>query len=277
MMVASLDPVGHTVSIVSIPRDLVDTPLGNGNVFGPKLNSLLGYADRNPDEFPQGGMRALQDAIGALLEIPIHYHARLDFGGFIKMVDAVGGVDVIVPKGFTDPTYDAYGFSTSGYGTGYSITAGPHHFDGINALAYARSRKALGESDFTRQARQQQILAALRDRATGGGSLLFALPDLLDAVGETIRSDVPVDKLPALAAIMEEVGRDDVTSVVIRSPLIRAKKTRYGDSQVADLARIRAVAAALFSEPGTPPQPWPTPKPTKAPKATATPKATPGS
>jgi len=77
-----------------------------------------------------------------------------------------------------------------------------------------------------------------------------------------------VDRLPQLAAVLEEVGRDDVTSVVIRSPLIRAKKTRYGDSQAPDLERIRAVAATLFTDPGTPPEPWPTPKPTKAPKAT---------
>jgi LCP family protein required for cell wall assembly len=272
MMVASLDPVGHTVSILSIPRDLIDTPLGNGDVFGPKLNSLMAYADNRPKEFPLGGMRALENAIGALLEIPIHYYARLDFGGFIKMVDAVGGVDVTVTKGFDDPTYDGYGFD----GRGYSIAAGEHHLDGANALAFARSRKALGESDFTRQARQQQILVALRDQATRGGSLLFALPELLDAIGETVSSDVPIDRLPALAAIMEEVGRDDVTNVVIRSPLVHPKKTRYGDSQAPDMARIRAVAAALFSAPGTPPTPWPTPKPTKPPKATPTPRPTPG-
>jgi LCP family protein required for cell wall assembly len=272
MMVASLDPVGHTVSIVSIPRDLIDTPLGNGDVFGPKLNSLMAYADNRPKEFPLGGMRALENAIGALLEIPIHYYARLDFGGFIKMVDAVGGVDVTVTKGFDDPTYDGYGFD----GRGYSIAAGEHHLDGANALAFARSRKALGESDFTRQARQQQILVALRDEATRGGSLLFALPELLDAIGETVSSDVPIDRLPALAAIMEEVGRDDVTNVVIRSPLVHPKKTRYGDSQAPDMGRIRAVAAALFSAPGTPPTPWPTPKPTKPPKATPTPRPTPG-
>jgi LCP family protein required for cell wall assembly len=217
-------------------------------------------------------MRALENAIGALLEIPIHYYARLDFGGFIKMVDAVGGVDVTVKQGFDDPTYDGYGFD----GRGYSIAAGEHHLDGANALAFARSRKALGESDFTRQARQQQILVALRDEATRGGSLLFALPELLDAIGETVSSDVPIDRLPALAAIMEEVGRDDVTNVVIRSPLVHPKKTRYGDSQAPDMARIRAVAAALFSAPGTPPTPWPTPKPTKPPKATPTPRPTPG-
>ena len=95
---------------------------------------------------------------------------------------------------------------------GFSITAGPHHLDGAAALAYARSRKALGESDFTRQARQQQILVALRAKVTRGGSLLFQLPELLDAVGETIRTDVPVDRLPDLAAIMDEVGKNDVTT-----------------------------------------------------------------
>ena len=258
------------MSIVSIPRDLIGTPLGNGDVFGPKLNSLMHFADSHPKDFPKGGLRTLEDAVGALLGIPIHYYASLDFDGFIKMVDAVGGVDVNVTKGFADPTYDGFGFES----TGYAIAAGPHHLDGANALAFARSRKAVGESDFTRQARQQQILLALRNQATRGGSLLFKLPDLLDAVGDTIRSDVPVDQLPALAAIMEEVGRDDVTSVVIRSPLVHPKKTSFGDSQAPDLAAIRAMAAKLFSAPGTAPAPWPTPKPTKAPKATAVPKAT---
>jgi LCP family protein required for cell wall assembly len=212
-------------------------------------------------------MRTLEDAAGALLQIPIHYYARLDFRGLIKVVDAVGGVDIVAPRAFEDPGYDGYGEGRKGF----SITAGPHHLDGADALAYARSRKALGESDFTRQARQQQILVALRGQVSRGGSLLFQLPDLLDAVGQTISSDMPVERLPELAAILEEVGKHDVTSVVIRSPLVHPKSTRYGDSQAPDLAAIRAVAAGLFTEPGTPPAPWPSPKPTKAPKATPKP------
>src|SRR6478752_2799684 len=94
MMVASLDPVGHTVSMVSIPRDLVNVPLKGGNEYGPKLNSLMSYADRHKDAFPAGGIAALEDAVGTLLQIPIHYYARIDFVGFIGMVDAVGGVDI---------------------------------------------------------------------------------------------------------------------------------------------------------------------------------------
>ena len=136
----------------------------------------------------------------------------------------------------------------------------PHHLDGPNALAFARSRKAAGESDFTRAARQQQILLALRDKVTSGGNLLFQLPGLLDAVGRTIRSDVPVDKLPALAAIMEEISHRNVVSAVIRFPLVHPKSTRYGDAQEPDLRAILAVAAGLFPAPGTPPKGWTPPK-----------------
>jgi len=252
MMVASLDPVGRSVSLLSVPRDLVNVPLGNGDRFGPKLNSLLGYADRHPDNFPQGGVRALEDAIGTLLEIPIHYYARLDFRGFMTMVDAVGGVDVTVARGFEDPGYDGFGFDSRGW----SITEGEHHLDGANALAFARSRKAAGESDFTRAARQQQILAAMRDQVSQAGSLLFELPALLDATADTVRSDVPVDQLPELAAILDEVGRDAMVSAVIRHPLVRSVSTRYGASLEPDVEAIRSMAAALFPEPGTPPKGW---------------------
>src|SRR4029077_1939012 len=112
----------------------------------PKLNSLMSYADRHPETFPNGGMWALQDAASALLGIPIHYYATMDMSGFIAMVDAVGGVDINVKKGFEDPKYDGYGTDQRGF----SITAGKHHLNGIEALAYARVRKAKGESDFTR-------------------------------------------------------------------------------------------------------------------------------
>ncbi|HET8785589.1 MAG TPA: LCP family protein, partial [Candidatus Limnocylindrales bacterium] len=151
MMVVSFDPVGKTASLVSLPRDIVNVPLGNGDEYGPKLNSLMSYADRHPKAFPAGGLATLQGAIGALLGIPIHYHATMEFEGFISMVDAVGGVDVDVAKAIDDPGYDGFGEGKRGW----SITAGRHHLDGANALAYARSRKSAGESDFTRAGRQQ--------------------------------------------------------------------------------------------------------------------------
>jgi LCP family protein required for cell wall assembly len=261
MMVASLDPVGGSVSMVSMPRDLVNVPLGNGDVFGPKLNSLMSYADRHLEAFPNGGLWALQDAASALLGIPIHYYATMDMSGFIAMVDAVGGVDITVKQGFEDPKYDGYGTDQRGF----SITAGKHHLDGIEALAYARVRKAKGESDFTRAARQQEILAALRRKATSGGSLFWQLPDLLKAVGRSVRTDLPTDRLPALAATLDESGNDTMVRVVIKHPLVHPLETRYGDGQDPDLAAILAMAGKLFPEPGGTPVGWPKPAPSPSP------------
>jgi LCP family protein required for cell wall assembly len=265
MMVASLDPVGKTASLLSIPRDLVFVPLGNGDDYGPKINSLLAFAERNPDMFPDGPMRGLQDAIGALLGIPIHYYARMDFEGFMAMIDAVGGVDIDVAKDMSDPSYDGYGFEDE---RGWSITAGRHRLDGPNALAYARVRKVAGESDFTRAVRQQEILVALRDRVSSGTTLLFDLPDLLDAVGDTLRTDIPIAALPDLVVTFEEVDRRDIARAVIRHPLVRTEDTQFGSGLVPNLEAIRAMAAVLFPEPGTAPVGWPTPVPTETPDAT---------
>lgn len=252
MMVASLDPVGNTVSIVSIPRDLVNVPLGDGNDYGPKVNSLMSYADTHRDEFPAGGRAALRRAIGALLGIEIPYYAQVSFAGFRRMVDAVGGVDLVVPADIDDPEFGA---------NGYRISKGRHHLDGQQALDYVRSRKGKGESDFTRATRQQQVLLALRGAVTSDGSLLWELPDLLDAVGGTVRTNVPTSVLPAFAAIADEVGDDAVVRSIIRHPLVRSKDTRYGSSLVPDLAAIRAVAGDLFPEPGVAPIPWPSASP----------------
>jgi LCP family protein required for cell wall assembly len=218
-------------------------------------------------------MRALEEAVGALLDIPIHYYARIDFVGFIAMVDTAGGVDIDVARTINARRYDGYGMPA----TGFSLQEGHHHLNGAEALAYARIRKGKAETDFTRAARQQEVIVALRKSVTANGSLFWRLPTLLDAFANTIRTDVPTSRLPELAAIVDEVGSGDVVRVVLGHPLVAAADTRFGSSQVPNLAAIRAVAAKLFSTPGTPPVPWPTPKPTKAPKASPTPKTTPAS
>lgn len=253
MIVVSLDPVGRTVSMVGIPRDLANVPLGNGNVFGPKLNSLVSWANRHPADFPDGGMRALEDAIGALLGIPIHAYATIDLRGFVAMVDAVGGVDITVKKALSDPTYPALDGRR-----GWSVEPGPHHFGGADALAYARIRKALGETDLTRAARQQEILVALRNRVAGAG-ILFSLPSLLAAVGPTIRTDLPPDRLPQLAALAEQIGGGATTKLVLGSPMIKAGSSpTYGSVFLPVPSRIAAMARVVFGPPGADPT-WPVP------------------
>jgi hypothetical protein len=105
----------------------------------------------------------------------------------------------------------------------------------------------------------------------GGGSLLFEVPALLDAVGDTVTTDLPRERLLDLAAIVDEIDDDALTRVVIRHPLVKSKSTRYGSSLDPNLKAIRQVAAKLFPAPGLVPQPWPTPKPTATPEPSATP------
>jgi LCP family protein required for cell wall assembly len=255
MIVVSLDPVGRTVSMVSIPRDLASVPLANGDVFGPKINSLMSWADAHPADFPHGGVRTLEEAVGALFGITIHAYAKVDLGGFAAMVDAVGGVDIVVKKALDDPRYPGLDGRR-----GWSVQPGPHHFNGADALAYARIRKSTGESDLTRAARQQEVLVALRDRAVGGG-ILFSLPRLMDAVGATVRTDLPPDRLPEMAALAEQIGGSSTTRLVLGSPLIKSGgSTQFGSIFVPVLARIRAMAKVVFGPPGRDPT-WPVPSP----------------
>ncbi|NJD29890.1 MAG: LytR family transcriptional regulator, partial [Chloroflexi bacterium] len=256
MIVVSIDPVGRSVTMVSLPRDSINVPLGNGDVFAPKLNSLMSYAERHPEIFPQGPMRALEDAAGALLGIPIQHYVKIDFSGFVKLVDAVGGVDVNVKNGFEDPTYGGRGIPDGK--RGWKVEAGLQHFVGWEALAYARSRKALGESDFTRAARQQEIIVALRKKLLDGGGVVTNLPALLDAVGDLVETDIPRGQLPALAALADDLSDATIVSVVLSRPLVKGSMDPvYGSVQVPHVRRIQAVARGLFPAPGEPVIPWP--------------------
>ncbi len=242
MIVVSLDPVGRTVSMVSIPRDLASVPLGNGNVFGPKINSLMSWADAHPADFPHGGVRTLEEAVGAMLGITIHYYAKVDLAGFAAMVDAVGGVDIVVKKALDDPHYPGLNGKR-----GWSVEPGRHHFNGADALAYARIRKSTGESDLTRAARQQEVLVALRNEAVGAG-IPFSLPRLMEAV-------------PELAALAEQIGGSSTMRLVLGSPLVKSGgATQFGSIFVPVLARIRAMAKVVFGPPGDDPT-WPVPSP----------------
>jgi LCP family protein required for cell wall assembly len=246
ILVASYDPLGNTVSVLSVPRDLVDVPLPNGRVYRPKINSLASFVERNAGDFAWAGgsgPRVLAAALGEMLGTPIHYWAEVDMGGFVNLVDALGGIDVHATTALDAPGYRAYGVD------GFAITPGVHHLDGGHSLAYARIRKAAGESDFTRAARQQEILVAVRDRIASGG-FLADLPGFLDAVGQTVRTDMPADRLPLLASRIGDVGRRDVYRAVITPPLVRFGSDERGSILIPDQEAIRNLADQLFTPPG---------------------------
>ncbi|HYC07115.1 MAG TPA: LCP family protein [Candidatus Binatia bacterium] len=295
MIVASLDPLTNTVSMVSIPRDMVDVPLPDGRKFRPKINSLDSWARHHPGQFPGSngtGHDVLMAALGTLLGLKIDYYTAVDLQGFADVVDQLGGVDVNVAHSFCDPTYDQYG-----YLNGFSITAGRHHLNGLQALAYARVRKAAGESDFTRAARQQELLNGLRDRIVSGGFLSNPV-GLFRSLGRTISTNVPRSILPDLADDMTHIGRNQTYRAVIGHPLVAPGYDVRGSIQIPNLKLIHALAAQVFPTDGTKPltkfaappatkggvsgsgvsncstgKPKPTPKPTvkPTPKSTAKP------
>lgn len=213
MLVFSLDPDSGRSAMISIPRDIYGAPLPDGRVYNAKLNSLMTYAADRPEEFPGGGVATLKGAIGELLGIKIHYFAAINLLGFKQAVDAIGGVDVLVEREIHDRNY----FNEDGKRVGFRIEPGWHHLDGSLALAYARSRKADGENDFTRAERQQQLITAIREKLTAG-NLMLALPGLLDAVKNTISTDVPESRFSALAAAIQEADIGKLERVVLQPP-----------------------------------------------------------
>ena len=249
MIVASLDPVAGTVSMVSIPRDMVDAPLPRGGTFRPKINGLVSYVRWNPSQFPGyngKGQAVLAYSLGKMLGVHIDYYAQVDLGGFVQAVNAVGGIDVSVDHAICDARYDEYGFN------GYSIGAGRHHMNGNAALAYARIRKAAGESDFTRAGRQQQVVVALKDKVVRGGFLEDPL-GLLRAIGETVKTNIPPSVVRELAPLASKIGAKDIYRSVVSSPLVRSGFDARGSIQLPNIARIAALGGALFTPVGTRP------------------------
>jgi LCP family protein required for cell wall assembly len=244
MLVVSIDPDG-TSAMISVPRDLYGVRLPDGRIYEDKLNSLLSVADGNPDEFPSGGADTLKETIGDFLGIRIHYFAALNLMGFKQAIDAIGGVDITVTRAIADPIYSEDGIE----GPGFYLEAGDYHMDGSLALAYVRSRHGPGDSDFTRAERQQEVIAAVQQKLTAG-NLLVALPGLLDAVRNTIATDVPSSRIPQLADAVQAADMSLLEGVVIQPPLVTAEEIPVAGYVLhPDLAAIRALVADILGEP----------------------------
>ncbi len=109
---------------------------------------------------------------------------------------------------------------------GFYIKIGKHHMNGHTALAFVRSRKGAGDSDFTRADRQQQLLTAIRTKLTAG-NLLLALPGLLDAVKKTIATDVPSDRIAELAQAVQQADMSQLQRIVLQPPGLHARRSLF--------------------------------------------------
>ncbi len=170
IMLASLQPSTGQVAMISFPRDLI-TPVSGWQ----KINSINAYAE---EKQPGSGGQVTAAALSQLLQIPIQYYIRVDFSGFTRVIDELGGVTVNVENAIDDYAYPIGGQEDNpDYYARFEhlhIDKGAVTMDGDLALKYVRSRHAAGSegSDFARARRQQLLMAAIKDKVLSRQTLL---------------------------------------------------------------------------------------------------------
>jgi LCP family protein required for cell wall assembly len=244
ILVVSLDPTTGDVAMVSFPRDMARLPMPNGKKFGPKINSLVTYADKHPDEYPMGGMAALMDQVSYLLGTKVDYYASVDLDGFRKLIDRVGGVTVNVQTAINDPVYG--GWDTPGR-IGFRISTGKHELDGETALAFVRSRKGAGDSDFGRAARQQQLLVALQ-RKLVDPAMLPNLPGLLKDATKTLKTNFPPDRIAEVLELARKTDDRAVKKYVLGPPYSTHPTNLSTYILVPNMERIAKLSIDLFGD-----------------------------
>ncbi|HEY2596470.1 MAG TPA: LCP family protein [Chloroflexota bacterium] len=227
IMVISVQPRASgppSVAEISIPRDwYVPIRLAGGKATASRINQA--YSDGvsgqgpAPANDPTAGASVANPTLESLLGIHIDHWVGVDFQAFKTSVDAVGGVDVVVPNTFTDYSYPA-GECSSGPNENCRFTtvhfnAGPQHLNGTQALEFSRSRHSNdnGEgSDFARSRRQQLVVAALKQKVVSLGGL-GNLPDLLNSLGDNVVTDLHVNDLEALYSLLKDVNTKSILHV----------------------------------------------------------------
>lgn len=178
MVLFTIDPVALTAGMLSIPRDLwVEIPGYEHN----RINTA--YFLGESYKVPGGGPALALQTVENLLGVPIQYYAVIEFTAFERMIDEIGGIDVLVKERMK--------ISPIGR-TSIWLDAKPYHLDGAETLAYARARKTEG-GDFDRAERQQQVALAIRDRVVGFDMiplLITKLPTLYQELKAGVRTNL---------------------------------------------------------------------------------------
>jgi polyisoprenyl-teichoic acid--peptidoglycan teichoic acid transferase len=207
MIVLTIDPRAKRAALVSIPRDLVVAVPGHGM---QKINTAHFWGET---DHPGSGPELAKETVEQTFGIRVDYYARVDFLAFQRLVDAVDGVVIDVPRPILD---DAYPTPDYGIQRIY-IPAGPQWMDGTRALEYARSRHS--ENDFARQSRQRQVILAAEQRLFQPSTLL-KLPALAQIARDSVGTDVPLTQVPALALLARTIPAQNVTNVGIGPDMV---------------------------------------------------------
>jgi polyisoprenyl-teichoic acid--peptidoglycan teichoic acid transferase len=247
MILVSIDPATKTASMLSIPRDLWVTIPGYGE---NRINTA--HATGDIRKYPGGGVALAKKTVWYTFGVPVHYYVRINFVGFEKMIDAIGGVTINVEKPIHDSEYPDQNYGT----IVVDIPAGVQHMDGKTALQYARTRH--GSNDFDRMKRQQQVILAARDKVLSLNIPLLRVPQLIELAGSSIQTDMKLDEIIALAGILRGIDSGNIRHGVIDATMTTTVVTPQGAMvQMADWDKVRALVEQLFPMSGSAAEPTP--------------------
>lgn len=192
MMVVSIDPAEKAVSVLSIPRD---TRVMIPGVGYQKINAAMAY----------GGPELAVQTVKELLNVPIHHYVAINYEGFRKLVDAIGGVEINIEKRmkYVDKAGGLY----------IDLEPGLQVLDGEKAEQFVRFRK-YPEGDLGRIKAQQQFLEAAA-KSFFKPSNLLRLPQIVKAVQETVKTDMDTSDMLKLANLARQMGQDNLKMYVL--------------------------------------------------------------
>ncbi len=210
IMVAQLKPNENKATLISIPRDY----LVNTKEFGQgRINAVFAqtYSDTNDwNKAGEASIAVVEKMSG--LEIP--YFAVIDFDGFEKTINLLGGVDVQIDRTFTDYTFPN---DSQGYLPPVTFTEGMETMNGERALIFARSRHAAGAegSDFARSARQQKIIQAAKTKLVSLNIVGDAgkINELFTIIGDHFHTNLTPGELIRLYTLTKDFGSEQVVSL----------------------------------------------------------------
>lgn len=182
IIVATLRPGAKEASMFSLPRDTRVAIEGHGH---DKINHAMSY----------GGIPLVESSVENLLGIEIDHYVKVNFDGFINVIDALGGVNVDVPARMYKPL------------EAIDLLPGYQTLDGADALAFVRWRGD-GTGDYGRIERQQQFIAALTEKIKGM-SMSQAL-NVVSAVMDSIETDMSVRQMTSYGTTVLGMGTESI-------------------------------------------------------------------
>ncbi len=240
MMLATLDPVGMTAGLLSIPRDLwVEIP--------GYENDTINTANFRGDaySYPGGGPALAVKTVEANFGVNVDYYVRMDFTAFEKVIDLIGGIDINNAEDINDPEYpdSACGFEP------FVLSAGPHHLGGHDALRYARTRH--NSTDIARGERQREVALAVLKRVKDPAllpTLLSQAPGLYQALNENVRTNLTLDQIGALGMLAKDIPLDKVRQEGITYEYVQEYVTPEGRQVLMPWwDKIRALRDSFFT------------------------------